>query len=90
MSKKHDNLIQDMATALQKAVAMYCLLHDHAKGQTDLTEDQLGNVVTGVSEDASRVLERARDAGLVPPLPTPRPRPSAHPYPVRAAHVTLM
>lgn len=73
-----------MATALQQAVAMYCLLVDHAKGLTDLTEDQLESVVLGVCDDARLALEGARRAGLLPPLPTPRPPTPAHRDPIRA------
>lgn len=74
-----------MATALQKAVAMYFLLHDHAKGETDLTEDQLAAVVEGVCDEAATALAGARRAGLLAPAPdTP-----AHRRPVRAPHATV-
>lgn len=49
-----------MCLSLEKAVAVYELLHSHAAGQTDLTEDQLANVVTGVSAEARDTLDRAR------------------------------
>ena len=68
-------LVTDMATALQQAVAMYCLLHEHAQGRTDLTEDQLANVVTAVCQDAAHVLQRARDEGLLPTPPIAVPPP---------------
>lgn len=48
--------------ALRKTIAMYELLHTHAAGQTDLTEEQLGNVVTGVTQEARQTLERMREA----------------------------
>lgn len=60
----NNQLIRDMATALDKAVAMYYLLHSHAAGQSDLTEDQLANVVDGVCSEAQEILTRARAAGL--------------------------
>jgi hypothetical protein len=46
--------------ALRKTIAMYELLHSHADGQTDLTEDQLANVVTGVADEARLVLEKMK------------------------------
>ncbi len=67
-----------MATALQKAVAMYFLLIDHAKGETDLTEDQLEAVVEGVCAEASAALAEARRAGLLPPCPSAGPSRRAH------------
>lgn len=53
-------LYQAMCLSLEKSVAVYELLHSHAKGQTDLTEDQLANVVTGVAMEARETLGRAR------------------------------
>lgn len=50
----------DMFIALRQAVAMYDLLHAHARGETDLTEDQLANVVTEISVEAQRTLIRVR------------------------------
>jgi len=49
-----------MVATLDRAVAVYGLLHAHAAGQTCLTEDQLANVVTGVALEASDVLRRVR------------------------------
>ena len=54
------NLWSEAILALRKTVAMYELLHVHAEGQTDLTEDQLANVVTGVADQARVTLERMR------------------------------
>ena len=79
-----------MATALQQAVAMYFLMIDHAKGKTDLTEDQMFNVVEGVCVEAGAALEEARDAGLLPPLPEARPYVRAHGDPLPVAHRTVM
>lgn len=50
----------DMVNTLDRAIAVYGLLHAHARGETDLTEDQLANVVTGVAMEASAVLRRVR------------------------------
>lgn len=58
----------DMYGALVKSVAMYDLLHAHARGETDLSEDQLANVVTGIAREARRVLSRVRGG-----RPTTRP-----------------
>lgn len=57
---KQEELIQ----TISKAVAMYGLLHAHAQGKTDLTEDQLANVVTGLSLEARDVLRRVRGQRL--------------------------
>ena len=54
--------------ALRKSIAVYELLHAHAAGQTDLTEDQLANVVTVVSGEAKETLALARGR----PVPEPR------------------
>lgn len=78
-----------MATALQKAVAMYFLLLDHAKGETDLTEDQLEAVVEGVCEEAGAALTEARRAGLLAPLPVARPLVPAHRTPLLVPHATV-
>lgn len=59
-------------TALEKAEAMTMLLHAHARGEDDLTEDQLANVVTGVTEEATRTLRAARRPPSGPRLPPPR------------------
>lgn len=75
-------LLTDMALALQQAVAMYHLLHQHAAGTTDLTEDQLANVVTGICSDAVLILQRARDEGALAPLPLYRGEDTASPVPV--------
>ena len=56
------SVIADMCKALEGASAMCDLLHAHARGQTDLTEDQLAAVVTGVSREAGDALSRARGA----------------------------
>lgn len=53
-------LFEDMCLSLEKTVAVYELLHTHARGQTDFTEDQLANVVTGVAMEARDTLRRAR------------------------------
>ena len=53
--------------ALRKTVAMYELLHTHAAGETDLTETQLANVVTGVADQARETLERMRGCEEAPP-----------------------
>lgn len=58
----------DMMTTLNRAVAVYGLLHAHARGETDLTEDQLSGVVTGVALEATTVLRRVR-GGEAPRLP---------------------
>lgn len=55
-----------MYETIEKVVAVYELLHAHARNQTDLTEDQLANVVTGVKDEAIRILARARDGGPDP------------------------
>lgn len=52
-------LFDEMFVSLEKSVAMYELLISHAKGQTDLTEDQLANVVTGISLETRAVIRRA-------------------------------
>lgn len=78
-----------MATALQKAVAMYFLLHDHAAGETDLTEDQLAAVVEGVCDEARVALESARRAGLLAPLPEAGQAARAHRIPVVAPSDTV-
>lgn len=52
-------LFCDMLVSLEKSVAVYELLHAHARGQTDLTEAQLGNVVTGVAMEAQGVVRDA-------------------------------
>lgn len=43
---------------LRKCVAMYELLHAHARDETDFTEDQLANVVTGIAEEAAEMVRR--------------------------------
>lgn len=48
-----------MVLYLEKAVAMYELLHSHARGQTDLTEDQLANVVTEICAMSRATADRA-------------------------------
>lgn len=53
-------MTNEMYKQLERAVAMYELLHAHAKGQTCLTEDQLANAVTGISLSAKDTLRRAR------------------------------
>jgi hypothetical protein len=87
---QRDVVIRDMATALQQAVAMYCLMIDHSQGRTDLTEDQFANVVEGVCEEAGRALEAARLAGLIEPLPVAGAGGPAHggavPGPARTVH----
>jgi len=56
-----------MFVSLEKSVAVYELLHAHARGETCLTEDQLGNVVTGVAMEARDVIDEAEGAaGAVP------------------------
>ena len=60
MNRVNAENVKDMERALEQAVAMYHLLHAHARGETDLTEDQLANVVTSVSDQASDVLRRVR------------------------------
>lgn len=75
-----------MATALQQAVAMYLLLVDHAKGETDLTEDQLEAVVEGVCADAARALSEARRCGLVAPAPIGRGCVRTHRHPAPGPH----
>lgn len=52
-------LFCDMLISLEKSVAVYELLHAHARGETDLTEVQLGNVVTGVAIEARGVVRDA-------------------------------
>lgn len=52
-------LFNEIVLGLRKSIAMYKLLHAHAAGQTDLTEDQLANVVTGLAEEATDTLVRA-------------------------------
>lgn len=52
-------LFCNMLVSLEKSVAVYELLHAHARGETDLTEDQLGNVVTGVAMEARGVVRDA-------------------------------
>lgn len=59
MQKKN----QAMINALEGAAAMCDLLHAHAQGQTDLTEEQLASVVTGVSRQARDALRGARGGG---------------------------
>ena len=54
-----------MINTLDRAIAVYGLLHAHARGETDLTEDQLANVVTGVAMEASDVLQRVRGRSTV-------------------------
>lgn len=51
-----------MYDALEKAEAMSMLLHAHARGEDDLTEDQLANVVTEVTDGTARALRVARGA----------------------------
>lgn len=46
--------------ALRRSIAVYELLHAHAAGQTDLTEDQLANVVTDTAREARATLDRMR------------------------------
>lgn len=78
-----------MATALQKAVAMYFLLHDHARGATDLTEDQLASVVEGVCDEAREALTEARRCGLLAPVPEVGLAARASRTPVSAPHATV-
>ena len=52
-------LPDQMYMAIEKFIAVYELLHSHARGQTDLTEDQLANVIDGVAREARDVLARA-------------------------------
>ena len=54
-----------MYQALEKVEAMTLLLHSHARGEDDLTEDQLANVVTGVTAEATEALRRARGPRVV-------------------------
>ena len=89
MGKASRRTTIQMATALQKAVAMYFLLHDHARGATDLTEDQLAAVVEGVCDEATHALSEARRCGLLAPLPRGRARPLPHRYPLSAPHATV-
>lgn len=78
-----------MATALQKAVAMYFLLHNHARGETDLTEDQLSAVVTGVCDEARVALDEARRCGLLAPVPRAGGAARAHGDPLPAPGQTV-
>lgn len=89
MGKASRRTAIQMATALQKAVAMYLLLHDHARGVTDLTDDQLAAVVTGVCDEARVALVEARRAGLVAPAPVARVAPPPHRRPLVALHTTV-
>lgn len=57
--KKLPSVNDQMFMAVEKFVAVYELLIAHANGQTDLTEDQLANVVNGVADEARGVLARA-------------------------------
>lgn len=57
------SLFHDMCLQIEKNIAVYELLHAHARGQTDLTEEQLANVVTGVRAEATDVLVRLRGHG---------------------------
>ena len=56
-----------MYLALERSVAVYDLLVAHANGQTDLTEDQLANVVTRVSAEAKETLALARGRAVPEP-----------------------
>lgn len=53
----------ELCSALEGAAAMCELLIAHARGETDLTEDQLEGVVRGVSRQARDTLRRARGRG---------------------------
>lgn len=53
-----DDLFTDTYLVLEKNVAICELLHAHARGETDLSEDQLANVVTGVSIETKAVARR--------------------------------
>ena len=59
-------IVHRMYQSLEKAAAMYDLLHAHARGETDLTEDQLANVVTEICREARETLGEAR--GETPPV----------------------
>lgn len=63
MNRVNEETMKAMENALEQAVAVYHLLHAHARGETDLTEDQLANVVTTVSMTASDVLRQVRGGG---------------------------
>ena len=56
-------LWDDAVLQMRKSIAVYELLHAHAAGETDLSEDQLANVVTGVAAGARDTLHRMRGAG---------------------------
>lgn len=58
--------IQAMYQALERSVAVYELLKAHARGETDLTEDQLVNVVTVISLEARDTLAVARGRVVEP------------------------
>lgn len=53
-----ETVVQQVCLILHKSAAMCDLLHAHARGETDLTEDQLASVVTDVSDEARAVLSR--------------------------------
>lgn len=55
-----DKFWDEVMTALSKSIAVYELLHAHAAGETDLTEDQLANVVTEIADGSRDVLARMR------------------------------
>lgn len=61
MSKKDQ--VSVLCDALEGAAAMCDLLIAHARGQTDLSEEQLEAVVRGVSRQATDALRRARGRG---------------------------
>lgn len=85
MGKVPRDTVIKMATALQRAVAMYFLLVQHSRGETDLTEEQLASVVDGVCEEAGRALTDARRCGLVEAVPMGGRHARAHRRVVRAA-----